>query len=539
MSRLVAMAVAALLTATIGMSLVRPPAAQAFDLGGTLCQIGGAISGALGKGCDIATHAGRLLNAGRKLLGGHLGQAVSALAGAGTTVRRATTIVGLAAIATSMFDGTRFALHEVAALVSSTTEPQLGADWFGGAYWRMAGVAVLLTVPLLLAAVGQAVVRSDLALLGRTAFGFVPLSGLAVGIAVPLTILLLRGSDEMAAIVSRGVDPGASYDAHFLTMATGVELLVRHSVFLGFAMGLVFCVLTIALWLELIVRQAAVTVIVLMLPLFFAALVWPARRVWATRAIELLVSLILAKFAIVAVLSLGAAALTHSAVAGPAAGLTGVTLILLAALSPWALLRILPLHELAGAAAGSLRPPGGPLLTQGQRAEAADEAVRAVGSSTGDSADPSTPAPASGDGGEAVEQLLGAGPAGGGPGPMGGDGTPGPTGGGDTEGPTGGGGTAGPTGGGGTEGPTGGGGTAGPTGGTAPGPGPEPAPSGHGVELPPRPRPGSDVDPIITQAPDGAWRTIELGAGELLDERPLLEPAPDTDANPEPDEPGR
>ena len=56
-------------------------------------------------------------------------------------------------------------------------------------------------------------------------------------------------------------------------------------------------------------REAAVYVIVLMLPLAFAAMVWPARRIWAIRAIELLVALILSKFAIVAVLSLGGAAL--------------------------------------------------------------------------------------------------------------------------------------------------------------------------------------------------------------------------------------
>ena len=59
-------------------------------------------------------------------------------------------------------------------------------------------------------------------------------------------------------------------------------------------------------------REAAVYVIVLMLPLVFAAMVWPARRVWAIRAVELLVALILSKFAIVAVLALGGAALGHS-----------------------------------------------------------------------------------------------------------------------------------------------------------------------------------------------------------------------------------
>jgi hypothetical protein len=528
MSRVMPMALAVLLIAALGMSLIRPPAAQALNLGGTLCDIGGVISGVIGKGCDIATHAGRLLNAGRKLLGGHLGQAVGALTGSSSTAGRATSVVGLAAIAASVLDGTRFALHEVAGLVSMTTEPQLGSGWFGGAYWRMAGVAVLLTVPLLLAAVGQAIVRSDLAALGRTAFGFVPLSGLAVGIAVPLTILLLRGSDEMAAIVSRGVDPGSAFDARALTVAAGVELLARHSVFLGFAVGLIACLLTIALWIELAVRQAAVTVIVLMLPLFFAALVWPARRVWATRAIELLVSLILAKFAIVAVLSLGAAALTHSPTPGPAAALTGVTLILLAALSPWALLRILPLHELAGAAAASLRPQGGALSALGHRAEAGDEAVHTHGSDETLAGDPpGQPA----DGSDAVEQLLGTeGGAGGwdAVGAAAGDGPP-------RQPPAGGGGAGVGESTGAAEGADR---PADPPGAAdSGGPGPDPSPPSRADGLPPRPRPGSDVDPIITDAADLSWREIELGPGELIDERPFLEPAPDPD--PEEDGPAQ
>jgi hypothetical protein len=93
---------------------------------------------------------------------------------------------------------------------------------------------------------------------------------------------------------------------------------------------------------------------VLMLPLFFAAMVWPARRTLAIRAIETLIALILSKFAIVAVLSLGGSALGHSTIPGVASVLTGGTLVLLAAFTPWALLRMLPLHELASAAAGGV-----------------------------------------------------------------------------------------------------------------------------------------------------------------------------------------
>jgi hypothetical protein len=99
-----------------------------------------------------------------------------------------------------------------------------------------------------------------------------------------------------------------------------------------------------------------VYIVVLLLPLVFAGLVWPARRVWAVRAVEVLAALILSKFAIVAVLGLGGAALDHATEHGFDAVLAGMVLVLLAALAPWAVLRLVPLTELASSAAGALRP---------------------------------------------------------------------------------------------------------------------------------------------------------------------------------------
>jgi hypothetical protein len=101
-------------------------------------------------------------------------------------------------------------------------------------------------------------------------------------------------------------------------------------------------------------RAAAVYIVVLMLPLAFAALVWPARRIWAVRLVELLTSLILSKFVIVAVLSLAGAAFTTGT---PGIGelLVAMSLILLSTFAPWALMRILPFTELAAGAAGMLR----------------------------------------------------------------------------------------------------------------------------------------------------------------------------------------
>src|SRR5947209_17959562 len=108
-----------------------------------------------------------------------------------------------------------------------------------------------------------------------------------------------------------------------------------------------------------------------MLPLAFAAITWPARRIWAVRAVELLVALILSKFAIMAVLSLGGAAIGasigHASVTG---FMAGTVLIMLATMSPWALLRLVPLSEIAAGAAGALR---------GEMRSATESANHAVG----------------------------------------------------------------------------------------------------------------------------------------------------------------
>jgi hypothetical protein len=146
------------------------------------------------------------------------------------------------------------------------------------------------------------------------------------------------------------VSSTATGSHHFLrdtVLFTGLFAAAKDSPFLLFIVGMLATAFAVAVWLELAVREAAIYVIVLMLPLMFSAMVWPARRVWATRAVEMLVALILSKFVIVAVLSLGAGALGHL---GVVSAMAGIALLMLAAFSPWMLLRLLPMSEMAGAA---------------------------------------------------------------------------------------------------------------------------------------------------------------------------------------------
>ena len=192
-------------------------------------------------------------------------------------------------------------------------------------------------------------------MLARAAFGYLPLAALAIAIAAPLTTLLLAGSDEMSRLVASATGTASAHLVRGAGLIAGFGALSRASPFFTFVVSGLTIAGALAVWLELIVREAAVYVIVLMLPLAFAAMVWPARRVWATRSLELLVALILSKFAIVAVLTLGGAALNRLSHFGIGAAIAGIALLTLAAFAPWALLRLLPLSELASGVASGLR----------------------------------------------------------------------------------------------------------------------------------------------------------------------------------------
>jgi hypothetical protein len=344
------------------------------------CGVAGASRGQTAGECIWGISPGSLLDAGKQVATGNVGGAVRTVAGgavktvvsgaAGTIASTATTAIGLAAIGVWVVGGAQGVLHDTAAALGATTSPQLRSTWFSSTYWRMAAIAAVLTLPFLFAAAVQALIRSDLGLLVRAAFGYLPLAMLAIAIVAPVTMLLLAASDQMCTWISSAA---GNASADFLKRA-GVVVVglstIAGSPFLAFLIGLFMIGAAFALWVELLLREAAVYVIVLMLPLAFAALVWPTRRIWAVRAVEVLIALILSKFAIVAVLSLGGAALGAGAGHGGVAELmAGAVLILLAAFSPWALLRLVPLAEVAAGAAGPLRSELRPA------GAAADEAI--------------------------------------------------------------------------------------------------------------------------------------------------------------------
>jgi hypothetical protein len=334
-----------------------PANASELNLTKTICGAAGPLSNVGGIGCGGLAGGGALIEGGKQLITGNVGGAASTAVGAGAgTLASAGATIGLAAIGASVVGAAADVLHQTAAALGSTTAPQLQSTWFSATYWRMAAIATMLTLPFLFAATVQAALRSDVALLTRAALGYLPLAMLSIAIAAPLTTLLLAASDELSGLISAAAANESTHVLAYAGVLLGGLTALDQSPFLALLLGMFAIIAAFALWIELLLREAAVYVVVLMLPLAFAALAWPARRIWAVRGVEILVALILSKFAIVAVLSLGGAAIAASVGHQDVSGLmAGIVLIMLAALSPWALLRFVPLAEVAAGAAGALR----------------------------------------------------------------------------------------------------------------------------------------------------------------------------------------
>ena len=255
----------------------------------------------------------------------------------------------LDAMVAFVVEGAGWLLTQLAAFIDSSTSPDLDTGWFRAAYADMALIGMLGLLPFLLLALLQALIRQDVGMMLRSAFGHVPLAAIGTAGAIVVADLLVRLTDQLSGWIARGLDSDLS------SFATGLGgALARMSLPTGGAVAGLAALTGAALvafaafviWLELLLRQAAIHVAVLFLPLGFMALVWPATAHWLRRLVQGLVAIILSKFVIVAVMALAANALdTDVADDGFGVVMSGGALLGLAALAPYVLLRLIPVFD--------------------------------------------------------------------------------------------------------------------------------------------------------------------------------------------------
>lgn len=247
-------------------------------------------------------------------------------------------------------DGAAWVLNQLTSLIDNSTTPDLTAQWFQRNYATMATLAGVLLAIFLFFATVQGLVVNRPSIILRAYLLHAPIAAIGTVLAIALVSRGLQATDAMSTAVSAHLHHDVARIAERVGKAVVLASRVTGdgSLFVAFLSALVAVVVAVILWLELLIRQAAIDMCVLFLPLVLAAFVWPTTAKWLRRLINTLAAIVLSKFVIVAVLALSASALADNVGdGGIKAILVGVVLLILAALCPYLVFRLLPGVELA------------------------------------------------------------------------------------------------------------------------------------------------------------------------------------------------
>ncbi len=304
-------------------------------VGNGLSAIGNGIGGVLGRGA--ASVGGSLLDA--------VGDAIAR---------------GLATAARKVSDA-------LLGFLATATGPNFEAGWWAGArgqrlFASVAALAAVLMVACALLALLQGLLAGDPGGMVRSVLTEVPISVFGTAVLMAVTQVLIGVTDAASAMVLDRVpaDLGQFFNG-FAVSANVVSNGLVGAVLLG-----LFLLGALLVWIELVVRSSLIYLLVAFAPLALAARVWPAARGTFRKLCELGLALIVSKFAIALALGLGAAALGGGGPSGNVAEgaalsisalLAGGSLMVLAAFTPFVVLRLLPIVETAVVAQGISRSP--------------------------------------------------------------------------------------------------------------------------------------------------------------------------------------
>jgi hypothetical protein len=299
-------------------------------LGSATCGATGLVTGAIGSG--VGAVAGAVASS-------VLDVVASWLIGAATTISRF-----------------------VAQAMRTTTTPELESRWYARQFAPMADLGAALALLVALIAFTSAALRRSPDALAATLAGIVR-AGLGTGVIIAVTAIGLGVADQISADVV-----GASAHGFWST----VQAAWGHAGFGGFGSSALACLIAmvevlgaLAVWMELIVRDAAIYVAVLFFPVALAASIWPALGSWTSRLARLLLLFIALKPVTLIVLSLAgnaaAAGLSFGGGLGASVGtiLAASAIYVLAALSPWALMYLLAADAESAWTGGALRAGAG------------------------------------------------------------------------------------------------------------------------------------------------------------------------------------
>lgn len=241
---------------------------------------------------------------------------------------------------------------QLLATLESTTRVSFTSGWWTepqsqDVVGMIGGLAAALLAICLFAALVQGLFAGQPTMVLRAVAVEAPVSVFMMVVLAAGATLLLQFTDAASAAVFGG--DGAVAQA-LTTIATPT---MGSSALSGVLLAL-FGVGAFLVWLELVVREALIYMVVAVAPLVLAARVWPAMQPAWRKLVDVGVALILSKFFIALALRLGAAAVNTGSTDGVELSglLTGSSLMLIAAFMPFTLLRLLDVMGAAAVAQG-------------------------------------------------------------------------------------------------------------------------------------------------------------------------------------------
>jgi hypothetical protein len=280
----------------------------------------------------------------------------------------------------------------VARAMAQTSTPALESSWFEAQFAPMADLGAALALLVALIALGSAAIRRSPQALAATIAG-IARAGIGTSLVVALTAVGLQLADQISAAVVSG-SPHAFWST--VAHAWGSSGFGGFgSSALAMLIALVEVFAAVFVWLELIVRDTAIYVAVLLFPIGLAASIWPALGAWPARLGRLLLLFVILKPLTLIVLSLAgsaaAAGLSFGSGVPGSVGtiLSAVVIFALAAFAPWALMHLLAADaESAHTASGLRTAAGAAVLEKSGRSVRTGGGLTALGGGAGGPASP-------------------------------------------------------------------------------------------------------------------------------------------------------
>ncbi len=244
--------------------------------------------------------------------------------------------------------GATWILGQVVALVQQGSAVNLNGGWFQQHYKTMIALSLMIMAPLLLCAAVKAAIAGDPGIAIKAAFVFLPLAMFGTFAATQIVNALLGLVDWASAAMTTTLNADYQAFAQNISTAlsggsTGPSIAAPFVIFICAIFMVVFGLLV---FIELLFRNAAIYATAVFIPLAMATLIFPSTGKIAKRLIEMLIGLIMLKFFIVAVLSVGVSALgSGNNGGGFSVVLAGIVVLILAAVLPNLLIGLLPLVE--------------------------------------------------------------------------------------------------------------------------------------------------------------------------------------------------